>query len=509
MVKKMKNDLTLIQVANEYIKNNAKNINTIFRHKFHLMAPIGWINDPNGFCTFNDKYHLFYQYHPYSELWGPMHWGHAESSDLIVWNNLPVALAPDQYYDKFGVFSGCAIQIGDELRLFYTGVEDAEIRQNRTNEELHEYNAIQIQCAADSINGIDFIKRSENPIIDIDQLPPNIKPSDFRDPKVWKHLDKFYMVVGARTQSDQGEVLFFESVDSLSWKFLNNFKLSKEFGIVFECPDLFMLDGKHVLIFSPQLMKQQDMQYENVHSTLAFIGDFNYDTGDFSIESYQELDGGFDFYAPTTIEDFQNNRVAVAWMNMWERSFVLSDEKHSWNGSITLPRTLRINNGKIIQWPIQAIENYRKTDLKIENQYIDGIFKDLNIHGNVMDLEIEFEMLEANLFYINFFSGTNEELTLIFDKNKNKVILDRSKTHKLIKSLNKENDYTRTSSINCNKPISLRVVLDVSSIELFFNKGELVMTSLFFPETGNDEIYFESSGKLKIISLTKYLLDFK
>ena len=93
------------------------------RPAFHLTPRVGWMNDPNGFSIYNGQYHMFYQYHPYDSQWGPMHWGHAVSEDLLHWKHLPAALAPDTYYDMDGVFSGSAITMKDGKQLLiYTGV---------------------------------------------------------------------------------------------------------------------------------------------------------------------------------------------------------------------------------------------------------------------------------------------------------------------------------------------------------------------------------------------------
>ena len=138
------------------------------------MAPVGWINDPNGFVRFNKEYHLFYQYHPYSSEWGPMHWGHAKSKDLVFWQHLPVALAPSEKYDLgnnelYGCYSGSAVVENDELVLVYTGHIQSNI-------------PLEVQCIASSKDGINFYKHPQNPVIN---NFPQDGSKDFRDTKVW------------------------------------------------------------------------------------------------------------------------------------------------------------------------------------------------------------------------------------------------------------------------------------------------------------------------------------
>lgn len=165
-IQKTKEDYS-IDRANEYIEQNRNTVIQTYRLKYHAMAPIGWINDPNGFSMYQGEYHLFYQYNPYSAVWDTMHWGHAKSSDLVKWEDLPVALAPDQEYDSGGIFSGSAIEKDGKLYVMYTCVS----------------NDLQQQCIAVSEDGVTFEKVPENPVLTARDLPENALASDFRDPK--------------------------------------------------------------------------------------------------------------------------------------------------------------------------------------------------------------------------------------------------------------------------------------------------------------------------------------
>lgn len=147
------------------------------RPVYHLTAKCGWLNDPNGFSYYNGKYHMFYQYHPYSSQWGPMHWGHAVSEDLLSWDYLPCALAPDMHYDKDGVFSGSAAELPDGRQiLVYTGV----LREEQPDKSVREWQA---QCVAVG-DGIDYKKYPKNPVIDANHLPADASTQQFRDPKI-------------------------------------------------------------------------------------------------------------------------------------------------------------------------------------------------------------------------------------------------------------------------------------------------------------------------------------
>ena len=182
------------------------------RPKFHLTPRCGWMNDPNGFSTYKGEYHLFYQYYPYDTVWGPMHWGHAKSSDLITWEYLPAAMAPDEEYDKDGCFSGSAIEMEDGKQLLvYTGV-------NKVQGESGEILEYQTQCVAVG-DGTDYKKYEYNPVITADVLPDGAGKFDFRDPKVWRENGKYYMVVGNKTVDKDGQILQFVSDDGFKWTY--------------------------------------------------------------------------------------------------------------------------------------------------------------------------------------------------------------------------------------------------------------------------------------------------
>ena len=227
------------------------------RPAFHLSARTGWMNDPNGFSFYHGKYHMFYQYHPYDSHWGPMYWGHAVSEDLLHWEYLPAALAPDKPYDKDGCFSGSAIALADGCQLLmYTGVEKKEQEDGR----IYEF---QTQCLATG-DGLDYKKYKDNPVIDEKDLPEGFSRHDFRDPKLWKKEDGTYAcVIGNRSADGSGQILLFTSSDGFSWKYEKVLVENKNrYGKMWECPDFFFLDGQWVLITSPQDMLPSDFEYQ-------------------------------------------------------------------------------------------------------------------------------------------------------------------------------------------------------------------------------------------------------
>ena len=259
-----------LREARKYEETYEKRIDTEERPGFHLSTRVGWLNDPNGFSYYEGKYHLFYQYHPYDPYWGPMHWGHAVSEDLLHWEYLPAALAPDQTYDRDGCFSGSAVTLPDGRQLLmYTGVKRIPLADGGFCDE-------QTQCLAVG-NGIDYEKYEQNPVLDGKDIPKGCSKEDFRDPKMLKNEDGTYSCVVANRAADgSGQVLLYTSTDGFEWKFKSVLMANHDrFGVMWECPDLFCLDGKDVLMCSPMDMLPEGFEYHNGNGTMYLLGELD------------------------------------------------------------------------------------------------------------------------------------------------------------------------------------------------------------------------------------------
>ncbi len=276
--------------ARELEMSLEKNITKEMRPSFHLSPRIGWMNDPNGFSYHDGKYHMFYQYHPYNTNWGPMHWGHAVSEDLLHWDYLPVAIAPDESYDIAGCFSGSAITLPDGRHLLmYTGVSKEQQMDGTSCD-------IQTQCVAVG-DGVEYVKYEKNPVLDAKDLPEGASKIDFRDPKIWRGNDGlFYSVVGSRPADGSGQILLFSSVDGFDWKYESTLIANgNRFGKMWECPDFFELDGKWVLLTSPQDMLAEGLEYPNGNGTLCLIGELDETSKTFAQQYNQAIDYGVDY----------------------------------------------------------------------------------------------------------------------------------------------------------------------------------------------------------------------
>ena len=475
----------ILDKARIFEEEAANNISEKERPSFHLSAPVGWINDPNGFSSFSGEYHLFYQYHPYDIKWGPMHWGHSKTKDFIKWEQLPAALAPDQEYDKGGCFSGSAIEVDGKHVLIYTGVVD-------NIEEDGSHFIRQTQCIAIG-DGVDYEKLDCNPVITSDSLPQGSSLEDFRDPKMWKDGDYFYTVVGSRHADESGQILLYKSTDLRNWSFVTILDRSEnKLGRMWECPDFFNLEGSDIMIISPQEVKAEGLNFHNGHNAAYLIGKYDKENYKFDREGYEPIDFGLDFYAPQTLEAEDGRRIMIGWMQSWENNIVPSF--FEWCGMMTIPRELTIKDGHLIQNPIREIENYYKNTVKYENQLIQDEVNLDGISGREIDMTVEISGTDYEEFTISVAKNNEYETLINFDPKKNLISFDRSYSSKLGDLLHKRDMKVRDQNGN----IKLRLIIDKYSVEIFVNDGEQVMTSTFYTTLDATDISFYAKGNATI-----------
>ena len=377
--------------AEEVLKKEKENVNKEYRLGYHIMAPANWINDPNGLIQYKGEYHAFYQHHPYDENWGPMHWGHVKSKDLVNWEHCPVALAPGDEFDKGGCFSGSAVEDDGNLVLIYTG-------HNYIDKEKDIFFENQ-NIAVSKDGGITFEKYENNPVI---AKPPVDSIHHFRDPKVWKHEDKWYMVVGNSTKDNIGRVILYTSSDLYKWDYVGTLATSKgELGYMWECPDFFKLGDKYVLSFSPQGIEKKDGKYPNLFQTGYIVGDYDYSNNKFEHGTFNEFDNGHDFYAVQTFLDDKGRRIAIGWMDMWESD--MPTKKDGWCGALTLPRELTLSSdNKIMMNPVEELKTLREECI-LQEENIDVYENksyELKTNERMMELNITFDLSEFDAYKV-------------------------------------------------------------------------------------------------------------
>ncbi|XP_063380131.1 sucrose-6-phosphate hydrolase-like [Cydia fagiglandana] len=449
--------LKIILISFVYnIGAHGQEVNDRYYPRYHLAPPYGWMNDPNGFCDYNNEYHLFYQHNPNSSLTSTLvHWGHAKSPDLVSWTHLPIAMYPDQWYDAGGVFSGSALVENDTMHIFYTGNVNLE---GETPDHANR------QAYATSSDGVTFTKYAGNPIIPGDDRQPN-----FRDPKVWKHEDTYYMVLGNSYNNDSlGRVLLYSSTDKINWTEVSVLDQSTgTLGYMWECPDFFELDGKYVLLFSPQGVAAQGDKYKNLYQTGYILGDFDYSTLKFTPTSeFKELDHGHDVYATQTVLDNQGRRIVIAWFDMWDQNY--PERYDGFTGLMTLPRELKLSSdGTIIQKPVEEMSRAQGRSL-IPGRGHRGSSRVYTLRDKAGEINVHADASNDLNLYIE--SGS-VRVSLSYDAAKGQVTLNRGGT-----------DGVRRTEWKPSGQLKWRIFVDASSIELFCGEGEVTFSSRFFPD---------------------------
>ena len=303
------------------------------RFRYHFEPSLGWMNDPNGLIYFKGRYHAFFQHYPHAAHWGQMHWGHAVSDDLVHWEELPIALFPDQAYENDGgCFSGSAVEKDGRLYLFYTSVS-------------HELG--QTQSVARSDDGVHFTKYAGNPVI---RENPFASP-DFRDPKVTCIDGTWYMVVGSG-DDHCGRVLLYTSGDLLSWDYVGVLFEGTEYAHCIECPDFFKLGDRYVLMFSKINEKER--------STIFAVGDFV--DGKLVDYTVSRPEWGVDFYAPQTFTDGRR-RIMIGWMYHWGKT---APAVCPFAGALSIPRALKLVGDRVYNFPVEEARSL----LKGESTYL-------------------------------------------------------------------------------------------------------------------------------------------
>lgn len=463
----MNREQELLVAAEEKKKQNAVNIaKDPFYPLYHIASPVGLINDPNGWIHWKGTYHLFFQWNPFETSHGSKFWGHVTSTDLVNWKEAPIALAPSESFEKDGCYSGSAIGVDNKLYLFYTG-------NVKNNNERESY-----QCIAVSEDGFQFKKLGN--VLDV----PSGYTAHFRDPKVWKQGEDYYMVIGAQTLKEEGCVLLYHSKTLMEWENLG--VLADGFGYMWECPDFFTLQGKDILLFSPQGLEADGIHYQNTFQSGYFIGDWQVGTNQYIHNSFQELDHGFDFYAPQTTEDDKGRRLLVAWMGMTDGFEHLHPTlDYNWIHQLTIPRELSIKGNKLIQSPVEELTLLRA------GKVLDAIVEGQSEAKLARASEWIFYPEGKGAFAIELFNY----FKIVYNQMEKTVTIYRDR-------LDGQGTESRTAIVE-NSIKEVRAFVDHSSIELFINDGEVTFTSRIFPKLDQNNMQIDGNGKMIIWNLEK------
>jgi len=452
-----------------------------YRQRYHVQPITGLSSDPNGFALHKGTWHLCYQWCPWGAVHGLKYWYHVTSPDLIHWQNAGIGLAPDCYYDNRGTHSGSAISRDGELVFFYTG-----------NHRDEDWTRTPYTCAA-VLDENSRPRKLEKPLFG----PRDDHSEHQRDPKVvWNgEKQKYYIFIGAQTLDKRGCVLIYESEQLLSgWRFAGELKVPgyERFGGMWECPYIVNISGRDVLIFSPQYTKLPG-RGESTNHNVYLIGRMDYDTLTFTPDGpYRHLDYGFDFYAAQGAASIgeTDKAILIAWIGLPDNHYPTEEE--DWEGSLSLPRELRVCGDRLVQTPLPGLEALREAEIAPEGKLPAVCELELTVAG---DGDLDFNLFTRA-------DGTGG-LRLHYDSAAKRCTLDRSGMDKRFNQAVGE-----VLDMPLDTPLKkLRVFIDRCSAEIFANDGEATFTTHVYPSEGEFNYTLNGVADLKIWKLKPSVTD--
>lgn len=448
-----------------------------YRPTYHISPETGLLNDPNGLIFDGEYYHLFYQWFPYGAMHGMKHWRHLITKDFQHFCS-GETLIPDRLFESHGCYSGGAILWQDHIVAFYTGNT-----RNAENQRIPHQN-IAIFDRSGKL-------KEKRCLLD---CPPQGYTEHCRDPKPFVTDEgKIRFVLGAQRENLTGTALIYEMENLQSEPVLLGELTLEQFDnqdvFMWECPDLLELDGKSLFLWSPQGKKQQSQRFQNnYHSTYA-IGKL--EQTQFVAEQIDELDQGFDFYAPQSI--WQGKGIYFAWVGLPDMCY--PTDRFQWHSMLSLPRQLRLKQGKLFQQPLDVIYD------QMTNHQQERIERE-QIIPNLDRTYLKFEPSNSP-FQLECFTNPQGQ-KLIFRYEKGRFSLDRTLTEQteIMKKFGGIR-HCEITQLDC-----VELFFDRSVVEIFLNHGEKTMTSRFFIPQRENILRFSrpmecSMAELEPISITE------
>jgi len=466
------------------------------RPQFHFSPESQWMNDPNGMVFFKGIYHLFYQHYPDSNVWGPMHWGHATSNDLIHWEHKPIALFPDEHGY---IFSGSAVV--DTNNTSGLGSIDnpplvAIFTYHDPEGEKAGKNNFQTQGIAYSLNnGESWKKYENNPVLN----NPGIR--DFRDPKViWYGSENKWIMVLAVSD----HVSFYSSEDLIHWEFESDF--GKDIGAhggVWECPDLFQLEDNTGTKKWVLLVSINPGGPNGGSATQYFTGEFDGNSFIPVDTTIRWIDFGTDNYAGVTWSNVVDRRIFLGWMSNW--LYATRVPTVEWRSAMTLPRKLSLINDSgsfhLASTPVMEYNNIRQEIYHMEEKTIEEPF--------IIDLD---SGMENGLFEVSMVIENPDDLKIVVSNILgDKIVigyLKEDQKYYINRTASGKSDFNDQFAaihyaprIAIDEDVEMRLIFDVASIEFFADNGLTVMTDIFFPSEEYSQIHIIPERELNIKDL--------
>ncbi|HIW13213.1 MAG TPA: sucrose-6-phosphate hydrolase [Candidatus Salinicoccus stercoripullorum] len=455
-----------------------------WRQRYHIQPVTGHLGAPAALIHHGGLYHLFYEWSPFDEHRGIRYWYHVMGEGLASFNNRGVKLHPDTIYDSHGALAGSAFVVDGTVNIAYTGAhmtEAGRIIPNQLRAVLNEH----------------FRVRREP--IPIEKGPPEGFTDNFGHPKIWEEDGVFYMLAGAQTRSDYGRAVVYSAGDPGSFKYRGELRTDlDQFGFMWAHTDFFTIEGKDVFAFCPHGVDKYRYSYWNACQSGYVIGRLYRGTLVMDHGEFHEFDHGFDFYAPKTTAGENGERILIASMGIEDTDYPTEDR--GWGGCMTIPRVLTLGGERIRQNPAPALEALRYDRISAEGYFNHFPRKMKDFYGDCYELIIDINENNASEIYIKLRMSRQEETLLIYNTESRLFTLDVEFSGKLPGNV----DGTKRSVELEEDLRQLRIYMDKSSIEIFINEGEAVMSSRIFPDKRAHGVEMSTEIGDCYVSMTQY-----
>jgi fructan beta-fructosidase len=474
-----------------------------YRPQFHFTPAKNWMNDPNGPIFYAGEYHLFYQYNPVGIEWGHMSWGHAVSRDLVHWKPLPLALAEENgvmifsgstvvdWHNTSGFCRGTGTEAPSCLVAIYTGRSEKLQTQN---------------LAYSNDKGRTWTKYAENPVIDLHL-------SSFRDPKVFWHegTHKWVMVTALGSQH---KVKLFGSTDLKHWTALSDFGPAGATGGAWECPDLFRLPvdgnaGQTKWVLSVNL---NPGGVAGGSGNQYFVGSFDGTNFSSEVPAGQILwaDYGADFYASTSFSDMPRSdgrRIWLGWLSNW--MYAARVPTDPWKGVQSILRELKLRRFadgiRLVQEPVTELRVLRGRHARVENRSVEAANSFLQakgVRGETIEIVAEISPGGASEFGLRVRKGSGEETVIGVDTKKQTLFVNRTRSGNVGFDEHFPSRDAGPITLAAGKSVKLHIFVDRSSVEVFGNDGETVLSEAIFPKSASDGIeLYSHDGHARVLTM--------
>lgn len=425
-----------------------------WRPAYHLTPLAGTLGDPNGLCQWGDTFHIFYVTSPLACLTTrrtPCVWGHCTTGDFVRYRRQPVAVWPDHRRDRDGVYSGSALLRDGKLYLYYTG----NVRHQGDFDYIHagrEQNVLRVE----STDGVHFTNKT---LLLTNEDFPAWVTQHVRDPQMVEQDGRLYMLLGARTQSDEGCTLVYESGDGTSFRHVNTLRTPAPFGYMWECPDYAVVDGQPLFIACPQGIPHEEYRYANAHQCGCFPVSGSLGGGT-ALGEFIQFDFGFDYYAARTLKAADGRVLLFGWMGMSETDYGRNPcADHGWDQVIAMPRELHWKDGTLFQAPLRELQALRG-----EKQTAEG---GTGFTARSRRCELSVHLRPGSDLTLRLF----EDAALTYRAAEGVLTLRAGEVCGAGRTVRR---------MRCPELRNLDLYLDGSTLEAFVNGGQAVVTSRLF-----------------------------